>query len=65
MDTGLSEAEPSDPESMVMKFRREVGAQPSISEEKDDMDEETELHIVNKVEYLFWLLWNLFHMIFC
>lgn len=51
MDTGLLEAEPSDPESMVMKFGREVGAQPSISEEKDDMDEETELDIVNKVEY--------------
>jgi len=47
MDTGVSEADPSDPESLVKKYQSETGAQPTILEE--NMDEETELDVVNKV----------------
>jgi hypothetical protein len=53
MDTGVSEAEPSDPEGLVKKYQSEAGAQPTILEE--NMDEETELDVVNKVNFV-WLL---------
>lgn len=49
MDIGVSEAEPVDPEGLVRKYQSEAGAQPTILEE--NMDEETELDVVNKVNF--------------
>jgi hypothetical protein len=51
MDIGSSEAEPSDPEGLVKKYQSEAGARPAILEE--DMDEEMELDVVNKVNFRF------------